>query len=103
MAVATCRRQKSHERALATRLKKLGSKHVDMANSYNNLGTVYDNLVTCNVYKYVMIVQCYMSQKARIWECGCGKAKERLDRAVGGYDKALSILSPMSFHLFAFV
>ena len=49
MALATCRRQKSHERALAIRLKKLGSKHVDVTNSYNNLGTVYHNLVTCNV------------------------------------------------------
>ena len=34
--------------ALGIRLKKLGSKHVDVANSYHNLDTVYHNHATCN-------------------------------------------------------
>ena len=56
MALATCRRQKSHERAMTIRLKKLGSKHVDVANNYNKLGTVYRILVIRSGEKSVMIV-----------------------------------------------
>ena len=33
-----------HERALNIYLKELGSKHVDVAASYNNLGLVYSQL-----------------------------------------------------------
>ena len=42
MALATCRGQWNHERGLAIRLKKLRSEHVDVAISYNNLGTVHN-------------------------------------------------------------
>ena len=33
-----------HDRALAIRLKKLGPEHVDVANSYINLGSVHKKL-----------------------------------------------------------
>ena len=33
-----------HARALDIRVKQLGPKHIDVAASYNNLGTVYRNL-----------------------------------------------------------
>ena len=41
---------------MAIRLKKLGSKHVEVANNYNNLGTVYRILVIRSGEKSVMIV-----------------------------------------------
>ena len=33
-----------HDRAFAIRLKKLGPKHVDVAESYNNLGALHRDL-----------------------------------------------------------